>query len=182
MHLPGTPPPPAEDFASLWAGSFPRLRAYVFLYVSPITDAEDVVQEIALAAAQDFESYDAASPFLNWVIGIARNRIREHYRRRGRHRHEAFDDSALGKIESAFQAAAALPDLRRDALEQCMALLNKRARQLVEFRYLHNLSPAEIAPRLGLSLQSVYTRLSQVRAQLRECAERRLRLAGRGDS
>jgi RNA polymerase sigma-70 factor, ECF subfamily len=164
--------PAAEAFASLWAGCFPRVRAYVFLYVAPQADAEDVVQEVA--------GYDPQLPFINWVIGIARNRVREHYRRRGRQRHEAFDEEALGKIETSFLQAAALADPRRDALEQCLALMPRRARELIEFRYLHSLAPAEIASRLGLTLQSVYTRLSQVRSALRECAERRLRISGEG--
>lgn len=178
MELPGTPPIGDEGFASLWAGCFPRVRAYVLLYVSPLADAEDVVQEVALAAARDFRSYDPAAPFLNWVIGIARNRVREHYRRRGRQRHEAFDEAALERVEAAFHSSGPQFDARREALEYCLGQLSQRARQLVEYRYLHSLSPPEIAPRLGISLQSVYTRLSQVRQALRECAERRLRLAG----
>jgi RNA polymerase sigma-70 factor (ECF subfamily) len=171
-------PPAAEAFAALWAGCFPRVRAYAFLYVAPISDAEDVVQEIALAAARDFGSYDPDLPFMNWVIGIARNRIREHYRRRGRQRHEVFDEAALGKIDSAFLAEVDRMDPRRDALEHCLGKLPRKARQLIEFRYLHSLAPADIAPRLGLSLQSVYARLSQIRSALRECAERHLRLTG----
>jgi RNA polymerase sigma-70 factor (ECF subfamily) len=164
-----------ESFATRWAACYPRLRAYVLLFVSPQHDAEDVIQETALAAAKDFDRYDPTRPFLDWVIGIARNRIREHYQRRDRRKRMVFDSGAVAAIEDAYQSMADGLDDVRDGLDFCLGRLPRRARQLVEYRYLQSLTPEEIAKHLGITTASVYTRLSQIRSVLRECVLRRLR-------
>lgn len=165
-----------ESFATHWAACYPRLRAYVLLFVSPQHDAEDVIQETALAAAKDFDRYDPTRPFLDWAIGIARNRIREHYQRRDRRKRMVFDSGAVAALEDAYQSMSDDLDEVRDGLDYCLGRLPMRARQLVEYRYLHSLSPREIASNLGITSASVYTRLSQIRSLLRECVNRRLRL------
>jgi DNA-directed RNA polymerase specialized sigma24 family protein len=48
----------------------------------------------------------------------------------------------------------------------------------VELRYLNCLNAEQIAHSLGFRVQSVYTRLSQIRQGLRECIQRRLSLSG----
>ena len=166
------------DFAALWAEHFPRVRAYVFLYVSPQHDADDVIQETAMAAAKSFERFDRQRDFLSWVIGIARNRVREFYRAAGRP--IIFSDAAIAKLEAAYTQAQNENDDRRSALEQCLAALSKRSRRMIESRYLHGLQPAAIGAEFGLSLNSVYARLSQIRSALRECVERRLSVKGAG--
>jgi RNA polymerase sigma-70 factor, ECF subfamily len=169
------------SFATLWAAASPRLRAYVLLFVSPQHDAEDVIQETALAAAKDFDRYDPHRPFLDWTIGIARNRVREHYQRRDRRRKMVFDTGAMEALEDAYQSMADQLDDVRDGLDYCLGRLPSRARQLVEYRYLLSLSPAEIASRVGTTSASVYARLSQIRNVLRECVQRRMRLLEGGD-
>lgn len=170
------PPIELKNFATHWAECYPRLRAYVLLFVSPQHDAEDVIQETALAAAKDFDRYDPHRPFLDWVIGIARNRVREHYQKRDRRRKMVFDTGAMESLEDAYRAMGDDLDEVRDGLDYCLGRLPIRARQLVEYRYLLSLSPAEIARHLGTTTATVYTRLSQIRNVLRECVQRRLRL------
>ena len=166
------------EFAALWAEHFPRVRAYVFIYVSPQHDADDVIQETAMAAAKSFDRFDPQRDFLSWVIGIARNRVREFYRAAGRSM--IFSEAAIAKLEDAYAQAQNENDDRRTALEFCLGTLSKRARRMVESRYLHGLQPAAIGAEFGLSLNSVYARLSQIRSALRECVERRLSLKGTG--
>lgn len=165
-----------ESFATHWASCYPRLRAYVLLFVSPQHDAEDVIQETALAAAKDFAKYDPNRPFLDWAIGIARNRIREHYQKRDRRKRMVFDSGAVAALEDAYQSMADGLDDVRDGLDYCLGRLPQRARQLVEYRYLLSLSPREIGGHLGITTASVHTRLSQIRNVLRECVMRRLRM------
>lgn len=165
-----------SNFASHWAACYPRLRAYVLLFVSPQHDAEDVLQETALAAAKDFHLYDPERPFLEWTIGIARNRIREHFRKRDQRRHMIFDAGAMQRIEDTYQEMADELGNVRDGLDYCLGRLPRNARRLIEYRYLLSLSPLDIANRLGTTTSSVYARLSQIRNVLRECVQRRIRL------
>ena len=49
-------------------------------------DVGDVVQETFLAAARSARQYDASrGPLWGWLIGIARNQVALHYRKRQRH-------------------------------------------------------------------------------------------------
>lgn len=166
------------DFAALWAESYARLRTYVRIFVPSVHDADDVMQETAMAIARDFEKYDPDRPFLEWAVGVARNRVFEHFRKRDRDRRMVFDVETVEHIEASFLAAESKFDNYHDALESCLKQLPERARRLIDLRYLACNSVEEISDQLGLTVRSVYTRLSQVRYGLKQCIGRRMRLSG----
>ena len=167
-----------EDFATLWVESYDRVRAYVRVFVPSLHDSEDVIQETAVAIAKDFDKYDPSRPFLEWAIGIARRRVLQHFRKRGRERRMIFDTETVALIEQSFLELEPRMDAYRAALEDCLKRLPTRSRKLVELRYTSAQRADEIADGLGLTVKSVYTRLSQIRLALRECVQRRLRLVG----
>jgi RNA polymerase sigma-70 factor (ECF subfamily) len=167
-----------RDFATLWAESYDRVRTYVRIFVPSLHDSEDVIQETALAIAKDFDKYDPQRPFLEWAIGIARNRVHQHFRRRGRDKQMVFDLDTILAIEKGFLATESRFDDYRDALDDCLKRLPARSRRLIHARYLTGMNGNEIANQVGLTIQSVYTRLSQIRLGLRDCIQRRLRLHG----
>ncbi len=164
----------------LWATHYARLRAYVYLFISPQADADDVIQETALAAARDFSKFDHKRPFLEWVVGIARNRVRQHFQSKGRDRCLVLDAEALEALEGAYYRNDSYHDDVRDGLSFCLRKLPEKSRKLIEARYLLCLTPASIAERYGTTPATVYTRLSQLRVALRGCIERRLRLREAG--
>ncbi|TWT29338.1 RNA polymerase sigma factor CnrH [Posidoniimonas corsicana] len=166
------------DFAALWAESYARLRTYVRIFVPSVHDADDVMQETAMAIARDFDKYDPQRPFLEWAVGVARNRVFEHFRKRDRDRRMVFDVETVKHIEESFLAAESQFDSYHDALELCLKQLPERARRLIDLRYLACNSIEEISSQLGLTVRSVYTRLSQVRCGLKECIGRRMKLLG----
>lgn len=179
--MPDSPTDHDSRFSTLWASSYPRLRAYVFLFVGPQQDAEDVIQETALAAARDFAKFDTSRSFLEWVIGIARNRVKQHFQSKGRDRKLIFDPDAVASLEAAYRSKQGAFEDVRDGLDFCLQQLPPKSRKLIESRYLLCLSPEAIAQRLGTTKGTVYTRLSQVRVALKGCIERRLRLKERGN-
>lgn len=166
------------DFATLWAENFSKLRTYVRIFVPSLNDSEDVLQETALAIAKDFEKYDPTRPFLEWAVGIARNRVLQHYRARRRDRRMVFNEEAIHLVEGAFIDTEPQFDSCHDALESCLRKLPRKSRQLIDLRYLSCLRAEEISDQAGLTVQSVYTRLSQIRKALLECIKRQLRLHG----
>lgn len=171
-------PDPRKDFATLWAESFDRLRTYVRIFVPNPHDADDVIQETAAAIAKDFDKYDNHRPFLEWAVGIARNRVLQHFRKRDRDHRMVFDLETVKHIEASILTLE--PDLsgRQEALERCLEVLPARSRQLIQLKYASNMKAEEIAEQLDLTVHSVYTRLSQLRSSLRDCISRRLRQAG----
>jgi RNA polymerase sigma-70 factor (ECF subfamily) len=59
-----------------------------------------------------------------------------------------------------------------------MARLDGRPREICELRYRAGLSPARIAEVLGMQPNTVSKALQRAREELRDCIERRERVAG----
>jgi RNA polymerase sigma-70 factor (ECF subfamily) len=163
-----------KEFAVLWATAFPRVRVFVLMCVPKYHDAEDVIQETAVAAASDFESYDRQRSFTAWVLGIARHRVLRHWRTSGTGQLILFDDETLARVEDALAKVDMQPDQTHEALEACLGGLTPRARRLVEHRYMQGLNVDEIAGRSGLTIPSVYTQLYRIRQSLANCIRKRL--------
>ena len=169
-----------NEFAVLWATAFPRLRTFVLMCVPSYHDAEDIIQETAIAAASDFERYDQNRSFIAWVLGIARNRVLRHWRAKGTARQILFDEQTLLQIEDAFIRIDLSPDPRHEALEACLGLLTDRARRLVENRYVHGMDIEKLSTRMGITVKSAYSQLYRTRQALANCMRRRLHLGENG--
>lgn len=145
------------------------LLAYLYACVPDAHAVEDLFQEVCLVAVQKAAEFEDGTDFAAWARTIARHKVREHLRsRRGVTLDEAFFD-ALGAAFAPIDA-----DRRKDALRHCLGGLEKRARQILSWRYDEGLSPAEIAGRTGQSRAAVNSILQRVRETLRDCAGRRL--------
>lgn len=166
------------DFATLWAESYDKLRTYVRIFVPVLHDADDVLQDTAVAIAKDFEKYDPERPFLEWAIGVARNRVLQYYRKRGRDRRMIFDVDTVSKIEGSLLELEAHVDRYEEPLEYCLQKLPEKSRRMLELRYTCCMSADEIGAQMKLTVQSVYTRLSQIRVALRDCVRRQLHKSG----
>src|SRR5262245_53250378 len=81
-----TPLASVRELARLWVQSQSAISAYITAHVFDVHHAEDLVQEVAQAAAESFASFDRSRSFLSWVLGIARNRVLKYYRTRARDR------------------------------------------------------------------------------------------------
>jgi RNA polymerase sigma-70 factor (ECF subfamily) len=165
-----------NEFALLWAKAFPRLRVFVLMCVPSYHDAEDVLQETAVAAALDFDRFDRQRSFAAWVLGIARNRVLRHWRDRGSVKQVLFDEATLARVEDVFSTMDLRPDPTHEALEACLGGLTARSRRLVEHRYVQGLNTDQISERTGLTVKSVYSQLYRIRQSLADCIRRRLGL------
>jgi len=93
----------------------------------PIDQSEDVVQDILLAVHLKRHTWDANAPFAPWLFAIARNKLIDSLRRRGRRVFVNIDDFAesipnepVAETASASEIAAqlkTLPPRQRDVLQ-----------------------------------------------------------------
>ncbi len=168
--------PEILEAARQWTLAVPTVSAFVTSLVRDFQDRDDVLQETAVAVLESFGRYDPANSFVGWAIGIARNQVRLHHRRRGRER-IAFDSEAVDALARAF-ADQTPHDLRLDRLGKCVEALDDRGKELCRLRYEQNLKPAGISERLGIAANAVAKALQRVRDRLRECVERKAAEAG----
>lgn len=130
-----------------------RLRGYLKRRLSGLPDeVEDLVQETLLALHLQRGTYDPTLPVSAWAVAIARHKLVDLWRRRGRRDslHDAIDD-----VDE--QSLAAEPDdggARRD-LETLFDALPPAQRQAIELTKLEGLSVAEAAARTGASESAI---------------------------
>jgi RNA polymerase sigma-70 factor (ECF subfamily) len=93
----------------------------------PVDQSEDIVQEILLAVHLKRHTWDSAAPFAPWLFAIARNKLIDALRRRGRRVFVNVDDfsetMAAAPVEDSVPARdvaahlAGLPARQRDVLQ-----------------------------------------------------------------
>src|SRR5437667_7257569 len=74
-----------EQFTRLWTKAQPLISSFIMASVPDFQDAEDLLQNVAVACLRKFDVYDPRWPFLGWALGMAKIEIarfqREHARK-----------------------------------------------------------------------------------------------------
>ena len=146
------------------------LLAYLYGVLPDAHAAEDLFQEVCVVAVQKAGEFQDGTNFVAWARTIARNKLREHLRRRSG---VSVDDAFFDGVESAFDEVRD-PDVRKEALRRCLGDIQDRTRQMLVWRYEEGLTAASIAARMGQSRAGVNSLLQRVREILRECVDRRI--------
>lgn len=159
--------------SQLWTKAYPMVFAFVRATVRDFHSCEDIMQEVATAAAKNFDQYERDRPFSAWAIGVARNKVLMHLRKSSGDRH-VFDDETIQAV--AVACVEVEPELspRRIALEQCASKVQGRARKVLEMRYARGEQPAAIAKVTGMTANAVSILLHRTRRALRDCIERQV--------
>lgn len=179
--MPASPRDPvlSEELAARWVRAQPILTAYLTSMVGDLSIAEDIAQEVAVAATRQYDRAQHDRPFMPWVFGIARNQVALHLRKKYR-QPVLFDSDVVDEIEAAFVRVTPEAADRRGALAECLEQLSPKARRLVELRYTQGTKPQQIATQTGTTANTVCVALSRIRKTLGDCIGRRL--SRRGES
>lgn len=127
-----------------------RLRGYLNQRLSGSPgDVEDLVQEILLAVHLQRGTYDPAFPVSAWVFAIARHKLIDFWRRRGRREslHDEFDEvqhALNARVQTQVQEGMAGRDLDR-LLERLPAV----QRTAISLTKIEGLSVREAAQQTG---------------------------------
>ncbi len=164
--------PEVLEATRLWTLALPTVSAFVTSLVRNFQDRDDVLQETGVAVLESFSRYNPTQSFVGWAIGIARNQVRLHCRRKNRQR-LAFDSESVDALARAFSEAAPA-DERLGLLGECLKALGARAQRLCRLRYEQDLKPAAIGRQTGMGANAVAKTLQRIRDRLRECIERKV--------
>lgn len=152
-----------------------RLLAYIEVIVRDRDLAEDVFQEVSIAALTKRDQINDAEHLVRWLGQAARFHGLTAARNRS-NRQRVFDDRVLDQIEAMWQAGQTA-DLGAsgDALQACLEKLTPRNRELIELRYQHGLTGAALAEAAGRKQNTVYVTLARLHKSLADCVTRELR-------
>ncbi|MEM6505123.1 MAG: sigma-70 family RNA polymerase sigma factor [Planctomycetota bacterium] len=168
-----------RELARQWVTVQPTVSAYIWSCVPDFHAAEDLLQDVAEDVASSFDRYDADRPFVGWVLGIARFKVIDYYRKNDRDRH-VFQGESLERLVAAFETVFPEIDPKREALEHCIEKLQAKSRRALELRYEQDMKPAQIADVIGSTPGSVRVTLTRIRTALSKCIETRLSQKGGG--
>ncbi len=166
----GDPSAAQQRFLSLFLRSEREIFRYVAALVPNVVDAEDIVQQTAVALWEKFDAYDSGQPFTPWACRFALNKARQWIERR--QRWQALLDHGLAE-ELAQRRQELQPDFERRLkhLEGCLGKLPEGQRSLVEGYYYERASVETLAQRSGRSEAATYKMLQRIRHALQVCVE-----------
>lgn len=164
-------------FTLLWLKAQPILAGYVGSLVRDRAAADDIVQSVALTAIEKLDDYDPQRSFEAWVIGIARNKVLQHFRNTGRDK-LVFDDALIDAFSRHYTAALPGYDDRLTALRTCMDKLPDDAQALLARRYFDRQSVKSIAHELSQAPQRISKQLYTIRRALERCIGQHLHAEG----
>jgi len=151
-------PGDTENVERLLVSFAPRVYGLLLHMVGRHDVAEDLTQETMLRAFRSLDTYQPEGKFRAWIFRIASNQARDWIRRQGREvqRDGATDDPPVAAGTAPDAVALARERARR--VEQALARLPARDREVLLMRYYGNLTFKHIAHATGEPLGTVLAR------------------------
>jgi len=130
--------------------------------------AEDLMQEILISAWQDLGKFRGEAGLRAWVLGIARHKIEDYYRKRFRKLQMETNDSeaepaARARIQERLTTAA-----ERERVEQTLAQLPEAYQLALIWRYRDGKSLHEMAAVTGKTEKAIERLLARARESFKK--------------
>ena len=166
------------EFLSLFTHYSWQLRGFVRALVPVHSDAEDIFQEVSRTLWTQFEQFQTGTDFLAWARAIARFKILQYRREKGRlptnMSDAVFDVLAREMIDSGDRQQSYM-----QYLNDCLQTLSTEDREMIEARYQTGQSTKHVADSVSRSVDSVYRALRRIHKVLLMCIQRRIAKEGR---
>lgn len=126
----------------------------VYCKVSSASDAEDVLQNILLAAWQSYPKLENREKFKPWILSVAQHKIKDYYAEKARMYALPLDEETEVAAIVGYNERETAMDVR-----QTLEKLGDRDKQILYLYYLRGYAQKDIAIRLNLPLGTVKSRL-----------------------
>ena len=157
-----------EALVALYDRALPHVYGYLLSRCGRVALAEDLTAETLLAAVDAVRRDDPAPVSVPWLVGVARHKLVDHWRRQAR------EERGLRAVE-ATEARRREDwhddnwDVRLDALRarNTLALLSPLHRAVLTLRYLDDLPVPDVATLVDRSVHATEGLLVRARAAFR---------------
>ena len=162
-HPGGVRPDPAFGLLELYDEALPHVYGYLLARCRERALAEDLTAETFLAAVTALRRPDAPELSVAWLIGVARHKLADHWRRDER------EQRGLRVLDG--EPAEDPWDLAVDAIQARAVLdeLGAHHRAALTLRYLDGLPVGEVAAHLGRTVHATEALLVRARNAFRRC-------------
>ncbi len=153
-------------FEELFRRYRPQVVRRLTHLLGPRAAVADLSQETFAKAWQKLDRYRADAPFSHWLLRIATNMARSHYRRQRRSPWQLWDrPEQQEQARTHHEGAARYPQL--EVVHRGLSGLSTRLREAVVLFELEGLSLAELALTLDVSTNTAASRVRRGREKLR---------------
>ena len=159
------------------------LRRAIFL-LSDTIEAEDIIQEVFIAAFSSYDSFEGKSTPKTWLNTILNNKVADFYRKKYKSEPQIkldhfFDETGSWKNDTVLNdwnvsnSETELLDNQdfNKSLEDCIEDLPSRWKIPMKLYYLEEKKAPEVSQELDISTTNLWKILQRTRMQLRECLE-----------
>ena len=143
--------------------------AFIRQRLSPRLDlVEDLVQEVFIAAWEHLNSFHGASPLRAWLLGIARHKVEDYYRRRLQSA-QPLEPATAEELPAEDLDMEGIADRERTErrARQVLEELPERYRVALQWRYWEKRSTRQMAKAVGRSEKAIERLLARAREQFR---------------
>ena len=143
--------------------------AFIRRRLSPRLDlVEDLVQEVFIAAWENLNSFRGASPLRAWLLGIARHKVEDYYRRRLQSA-QPLEPATAEELPAEDLDMEGIADRERTErrARQVLEELPERYRVALQWRYWEKRSTRQMAKAVGRSEKAIERLLARAREQFR---------------
>ncbi len=160
---------PMEAFAEHQAW----LRTVLLARLGSLDEAEEVLQEVAVAAANQSAKREPIERIGPWLYRVALRQVMLFRRKQGRRRKLVANVARVQQpteVDSDTPSPAdwLLSQERNRLVAQVLMQLAERDRQLLMLKYVEDYSYEEIAQRIGITASAVQSRLHRARKLLKQ--------------
>jgi len=135
---------------------------YGFRLSGNAADADDLSQQVFLAAHQRIDQLREVERARGWLLAITRNQFLKMYRRR-----RPVDSSSLEMDVNQVPEVIRKEELDKEQLQAALDEMQEPFRTVLLMFYFEDLSYQEIAESLQIAIGTVMSRLSRAKGQLR---------------
>ena len=161
-------------FASLVRKYQRQIHAFARRKIGDFQIAEDITQETFLQVYQKLETLDDPTLFSKWLYAIA-NHLCIAWFRQNRLQTEPLEDVCILSIETepysryvASEHAKIAAEAQRDLVEKLLAKLKESDRKVITLHYFEEMTSSEIGDLLGVSENTIKSRIRRARQQLKK--------------
>ena len=154
------------------------LLAYIRSLMPGYPGARDILQHTNITLWNKKDDFTLGTNFKAWAFSVARFQVLSQRRRLRREGWLVFDDEVATQFADEAPFDSDELDEVHVALRKCLKKLRETDRVLVEKRYAEAVTLDEYAQELNRSAGTLKARLFKIRAGLRQCIDRELRVEG----
>ncbi len=152
-----------DEFEKLLCECRGAVERFVNFKLPSKFEADDVLQEVCIAASAKFDTLKDKSNFKAWIIGIARNKCNDYYRKRAK-----IMEIPLEEIKETKLSYSRFGITETSVVRETMSSLAGKDKQILYLFFFRDFSQSEIAAKLNIPIGTVKSRLYTAKQNFKE--------------